>query len=79
MLDPIWNLSFPKERPGQYYWLLELRHDPSILWRRLEMVTRTATLTAHVHRYNRKEDVYDRASTFNWETKGLTGALGWVL
>lgn len=71
LLDPIWNLYFPKAGGG-YYGLMDLRRDPSILWRRLEEVTARAPAGDKIHRYNRRYDTYDRASTFNWDKNGPT-------
>jgi transglutaminase-like putative cysteine protease len=71
LLDPIWNLYFPKPEGG-YYGLIDLRRDPSILWRRLEEVTAKAPARDKIHRYNRRYDTYDRASTFNWNKNGPT-------
>lgn len=67
LLDPIWDLHFPKETPGEYYSLLDLRRNPQILWDRLDQVTAVAPANAKIHRYNRAHDVYDWATTINWD------------
>jgi hypothetical protein len=75
LLDPVWGLHFPKEEPGRYYSLIDLRRDPSILWRRLDQVTASAPPDDKIHKYNRAKDVYDRATTINWEKNDLLRAL----
>lgn len=75
VLDPIWDLHFPKAEPGQHYGLLDLRRDPEILFRRLEVVTAEAPPDAKIRRYNRAQDVYDRVTTINWDKNAL---LRWI-
>lgn len=72
LLDPIWDLHFPREAPHQYYSLLDLRRHPELLFERLAVVTASAAADAKIHRYNRAHDIYDHATTLNWEKSWLT-------
>lgn len=67
LLDPIWDLHFPREAPHQYYSLLDLRRRPELLFERLAVVTASAADDAKIRRYNRAHDIYDHATTLNWE------------
>jgi hypothetical protein len=79
VLDPIWDLYFPREAGGGYYGLLDLRRDPSVLWRRLEVVTAAAPPGSKILRYNVKADIYDYASTINWDKNRLTRSVRTVV
>lgn len=75
LLDPIWDLYFPKEEPGEYYSLIDLRRDPQILWRRLDVVTASAAPGSKILKYNREHDIYDHATTLNWDKNGMMRSL----
>ena len=79
VVDPAFDLAFP--RPGRtgYYGLLELRKDPAILHRRLEELAAALPRTHPLHSYNRTAAVYDRAMTINWGKNSLTGLVHDVL
>lgn len=71
LLDPIWDLYFPRREAGTYYSLIDLRRQPELLFERLDVVTASAAPGAKIHRYNRAHDIYDHATTLNWD-KPLT-------
>ncbi len=79
VLDPTWDLCFPREGEVGYYGLLDLRRDPNILFRRLARLTPAAPPTDKIHHYNREDDVYDAVSTFNWHKNRCTCLLFVVL
>lgn len=73
LLDPIWDLYFPRpDEAGTYYSLIDLRRKPELLFERLDVVTASAAADAKIQRYNRAHDIYDHATTLNWEKSGLT-------
>jgi hypothetical protein len=72
VLDPIWDLYFPRETPHEYYSLLDLRRRPELLFERLAVVTASVAVDAKIRRYNRTHDTYDHASTINWDKSWLT-------
>jgi hypothetical protein len=79
VVDPVYELSFPKPQHGDYYGLLDLRKDPTILTLRLEEL-RTQWPRSHpVHSYDSAKAGYSRASCINWERDALTRLLGSIL
>lgn len=72
VVDPAYNLAFPKEHTNSYFNLLELRADPQILDRRLADLIPTLPPTAPVYCYKPEQAAYDNASTFNWQKNRLT-------
>ena len=72
IVDPVYDLHFPRLRSADYYGLLELRKDPGILPRRLDELASAASRKSPVRSYNRASAVYDHASSINWKKNGLT-------
>ena len=72
VVDPAYNLYFPKPDSAGYYGLLELRRDPSILPRQLDALCAVLPRSAPVHQYNRRQASYDRACSINWDKNAMT-------
>ena len=72
MVDPVFDLSFPKPDATGYYGLLELRRGPNILLRRLVELCAVTPRSHPVHRYPRRRAGYDQASSINWNKNALT-------
>lgn len=79
VVDPAYNMFFPKNEPGQYHGLLELRADPQILDRRLAQLIPVLPPTAPVYCYKPELAAYDHASSINWERNALTKAAHAIL
>jgi len=72
VVDPAYDLCFPKSQPGQYYGLLDLRADDTILPRRLDQLQVECPLSHPIHYYKREIAGYSQASCINWERNRLT-------
>ncbi len=72
VVDPAYDLYFPKPGAAGYYGLLELRHDPTILPRRLDALCSVLPSSAPVHQYNRRQAVYTMAGSINWGKNAIT-------
>jgi len=72
VVDPAYDLYFPKPHPGQHYGLLDLRGDGSILLERLGQLRAELPRSHPIHSYNAECAAYSRASCINWERNGLT-------
>ena len=73
VVDPAFDLYFPRSDGSGYFGLLDLRRDPAILLRRLDQLCDTAPRTDPIHAYNRTLAVYDRAGSINWNRNRLMG------
>lgn len=72
VVDPAFDLAFPKPDSNGYYGLVDLRHDPSILDRRLDQLAGTLPPGHPQQSYNRAAAVYDEATTLNWNKNVVT-------
>lgn len=72
VVDPAFDLYFPRPDGAGYFDLLDLRREPAILLRRLDQLCDTAPRTHPIHSYNRAQAGYDRAGSINWNRNGLT-------
>ncbi len=72
VVDPAYNLFFPALSVGEYYGLLDLRADPTILGNRLDDLSAQLPRRHPVHSYNREAAGYSRASCINWDANVLT-------
>ncbi|MCH7839925.1 MAG: transglutaminase domain-containing protein [Planctomycetes bacterium] len=73
VVDPAFDLYFPRPDGSGYFGLLDLRREPAILLRRLDQLCDTAPRTHPIHSYNRTQAVYDRAGSINWNRNWLMG------
>lgn len=74
VVDPSFDLFFPKLEHGKYYGLIELRRDPTILASRLDEITSSRNFWMRINGYRREKSVYDLAATFNWNKNLVTRA-----
>jgi len=76
VVDPVYDIFFPRPEQRGYYGLLDLRRDATILPHRLNTLCAERPRPHPIHYYNRVSAVYSRASCLNWEKNGLTRILG---
>ncbi|MFH1108075.1 MAG: transglutaminase-like domain-containing protein [Planctomycetota bacterium] len=76
VVDPVYDLFFPRPEQRGYYGLLDLRRDATILPHRLDTLCAERPRSHPIHYYNRVSAVYSHASCMNWEKNGLTRILG---
>lgn len=78
VLDPAYNLSFPR-RGGGYFGLLDLRRDPAILERRLAELRAANPRTHPIYCYDVEVAPYALASTINWNrSESVRWVAGWL-
>ncbi len=75
VVDPSFDLFFPKDEPGKFYGLVDMRRDPTILPARLNEITSARNFWMRVNGYHQDRSVYDLASTFNWNKNFATRAI----
>jgi len=82
VLDPTYQLCFPKPDGNGYYGLLDLRREPEILDRRLDQRCEQTPRYRPIHWYDRRRAAYDTASTINWNRNAvsrITHDAAWLL
>lgn len=69
VVDPLFGLWFPREQPGSYYGIRELRQNPQILRTRvLDLLARRERPgTNRLETYPLEEYIYDHGRTINWD------------
>jgi|GEM_PF-3071088 len=72
VVDPSFDLYFPKDAQGAYFGLLDLRRDPSILKKRLAYLQARAPWPARIIFYPKPTATYELASSVNWDRDRLT-------
>ncbi len=72
VVDPAFDLYFPRPGGAGYFDLLDLRRDPTILPRRLEELRAARPPADPVYSYNSVLACYNRASSINWNKNMLT-------
>jgi hypothetical protein len=75
VVDPVYDLFFPRPEERGYYGLSDLRKDASILPHRLDTLCAERPRPHPIHYYNRVAATYSHASCLNWEKNGLTRIL----
>jgi hypothetical protein len=75
VVDPVYDIFFPRPDQRGYYGLLDLRRDSTILPRRLDALCAERPRPHPIHYYNRVSAVYSHASCMNWERNRLTRVL----
>jgi hypothetical protein len=75
VVDPVYDIFFPRPEQRGYYGLLDLRRDATILPHRLDTLCAERPRSHPIHYYNRVSAVYLHASCMNWEKNGLTRIL----
>ena len=76
VVDPVYDIFFPRPEQRGYYGLLDLRRDATILPHRLDTLCAERPRSHPIHYYNRVSAAYSHASCLNWERNGLTRILG---
>ena len=71
VVDPVYDLFFPRGDSAGFHSLLDLRRDSKILPERLDELSAVRGRSP-ILAYNRALCVYDRASSINWGKNGLT-------
>jgi hypothetical protein len=73
VVDPLFGLWFPKDKPGTYYGISDLKQHPSILRARVQyLLSRGEEYgAALLHTYPLDVYVYDHARTINWDKSPL--------
>ena len=67
VVDPAYDLYFPKPNQRSYYGLLDLRRDPGLVTRRIDELCASAPLVREVERYYlRAYSGYHQVATINW-------------
>lgn len=71
VVDPVYDLHFPRPGSAGFYDLIELRRDATILPRRLDELAALRGRSPIIA-YNRDLNVYDEASSINWRKNRAT-------
>jgi hypothetical protein len=79
IMDPVYDLAFPRPDSAEYFGLLDLRRDAGILTRRLDQARLEFGRRHPVHSYNEHFASYRRASSINWNKNGILQLVGNLL
>ncbi len=71
LVDPVYDLWFPRRDSTGFFGLTDLRRDATILPRRLDELI-AARPRSPIFAYNRAANVYDEASSINWRKNRST-------
>lgn len=72
VVDPAFELWFPRPDGQGFYGLTDLRANPNLLFKRLEHLRATLPWPALAFFYPEHAAVYDRVATINWEKNSAT-------
>lgn len=72
VVDPAYNMAFPRGDGGGYHGLLALRGDPTILPRRLDELIEQRGRHTPVRSYDRARGAFGAASSINWNKNAVT-------
>jgi len=79
LVDPAFNLHYPRPADDGYYGIAELRREPTLLQKRLDYVWEVEPRLQALHWYDPKVASFVGLSTFNWKKNALTQLLHDVL
>jgi len=79
LVDPSFNLHYPKPAKHEYYGIIELRNDPTLLLKRLAYVQAVEPRLQALHWYDPNVASFVGLSTFNWNKNAVTRLIHDVL
>lgn len=71
VVDPVFDLIFPKPSGEGYYGLLDLRNDSTLLTARLDSLRSDLPRSHKARFYNTETGSYRHASTINWDRSAI--------
>jgi len=76
VVDPVYELSFPRPGTNGYFGLLDIQARPSIVQERVQWVQMGAAAMHPIRRYDVRKNNYAMASTVNWQRDRITQIAG---
>ena len=76
--DPVFNIIFPKKETG-YFNIKELKDDPSILPKQLNLLIKERGNYDKITRYLRDTESYSWVKTINWNKNFITQKIGDII